>query len=596
MSATSLAGAPPIRAAKAGGGRVWLVAVAIALSALLSGFYGVNEYASGTGALVTSAERNAGRFDATFRELVSARYRTLGIAADTMLQSRVTVTAFANDDRAGLSAIIEPFYAQLRRDHGIEQLNFWLPPAIMYYRAGAPTEMGTDLSQFRRSIAAANERRSRIMAVETGLGGVVALRAIVPVRHENRFVGVLEFVSGFEIPLERASATTGMAWAYSITREVNQRTERPPQARTDVWQRDDLYIAFSDAAAGETVRAIRFDPRAAEYTLATANGRTVFVKTVPVVNFSGQPTITIAAIQDLTQGFAGVLKSVAIKCAVLFLVLAIAGSIGAVKFQEIRATMAGVIGRQTRELAERAAAGEAAAAKLRDVDLIKRGFFNNLVTAVNEPLQAVAGSLANVARQSDPGLARKLDFPVAEMGRLSRLVDDFYQIELFRQKLVKGDAPLGPLADVVAAVLAEDVVMHARLPQLSIKADVAAGLPPARADATLLRRAIAGLVGYAAQRSGQGSIVIGAASDPERWLILRISGSAFSGDALPNEALFDEARQFLARLADGGGAADAARGLTGVVLARMIVEFFGGTLAAGPRDAPGFVIRLPAGA
>lgn len=595
MSATTVTVAPAARAAKAGGGRTWLVAAAVAVAALLSGFYGVNEYAAGTGALVASANRNAGRFDATFRELVAARYRALGIAADTMLQSRVTVAAFANNDRDALSAIIEPFFQRLQREHAIEQLNFWLPPAIAYYRAGAPSETGTDLSQFRRSIVAANERRARVMAVETGLGGVVALRAIVPVVHETRFIGALEFVSSFDIPLERARATTGLNWAYSITREVNQRTERPPQPRTDVWQGDDLYIAFSDLSTAQLVREIRFDPRAADYTLARAGGRTVFVKTVPVVNFSGQPTITIAGVLDLTDDFAAVLKSVAIKCAVLFLVIAVAGSIGAIKFKEIRATMAGVIGRQTRELAERAAAGEAAAAKLRDVDLIKRGFFNNLVTAVNEPLQAVAGSLATVARQADPALAQKLHFPLAEMTRLSRLVEDFHQIELFRQKLVKTDAPLVPLADLVAKVLAEDVAIYARLALLRITAEAAAGLPPARADATLLRRAVANLVGYAAQRSGQGDITIAAAQDEERWLVLRIGGSAFTGEAVPNEALFDEARQFLGRLADGS-AEGAAPGLVGVVLARIIVEFFGGTLVPASPAAPGFLIRLPAAA
>lgn len=595
MSATTMALPPAAKAAKAGGGRAWLVAAAVAVAALLSGFYGVNEYAAGTGALITSANRNAGRFDATFRELVAARYRTLGIAADTMLQSRVTVSAFANDDRAGLAAIIEPFFQRLQRDHAIEQLNFWLPPARSYYRAGAPSEAGTDLSNFRRSIVAANERRTRIMTVETGLGGVVALRAIVPVIHETRFIGALEFVSSFEIPLERARATTGLNWAYSITREVNQRTERPPQPRTDVWQGDDLYVGFSDPATTQLVRDIRFDPRQTDYTLARANGRTVFVKAVPVVNFSGQPTITIAAILDLTDDFAAVLRSVAIKCAVLFLVIAVAGSVAAIKFKEIRATMAGVIGRQTRELAERAAAGEAAAAKLRDVDLIKRGFFNNLVTAVNEPLQAVAGSLSAVGRQADPEVAQKLQFPVAEMHRLSRLVEDFHQIELFRQKLVKTDAPLVPLAELVGKVLAEDTVIYSRLAQLRITAQTAAALPPARADATLLRRAITNLVGYAAQRSGQGDIVITASQDAERWLVLSISGSAFAGEPAPNEALFDEARQFLNRLADGG-TGDAAPGLVGVVLARIIVEFFGGTLVPAAPATPGFHIRLPAAA
>lgn len=74
----------------------WFFVFAIVLAAgTLSGFYAVNDYASGTDAIVKSANNNSARFEAIFRDLMQARYRTLNIAAETMLQSRVTVEAFA---------------------------------------------------------------------------------------------------------------------------------------------------------------------------------------------------------------------------------------------------------------------------------------------------------------------------------------------------------------------------------------------------------------------------------------------------------------------------------------------------------------------
>lgn len=574
-----------------------LIAAAVAFGALLAGFYGVNDYASGTGTIVSQANRNAARFEATFRELLAARYRTLGIAADTMLQSRVTVNAFASNDRAGLSGIIEPFFQRLQRDHGIEQLNFWTAPAVIYYRAGNPNETGTDLSRFRRSIVAANERQAQIMAVETGLGGTVALRAIVPVSVDGRHVGVLEFVSGFDIPLERARVTTEMNWAYSISNEVAARTERQPNPRQDAPQGDDVYIAFSDPAVGQTTRAIRFNPRSAEPTLVREAGRSVFVKTFAINNFSGVPTITIANVVDVSEAFAAVLHATLIKCAIVFLLIAVAGSWGAVKFSQVRAAFNGVIGRQSKELAERIAAGDAAAAKLRQVDLIKRGFFNNLVTAVAEPLQAVSGRLGTLApaldQSSDRSLVGQLAFPVDELRRLSQLLDDYHQLELFRQGLVPQAAPLTSLETVVAGTMEDDLAVWRRLPQLEIRMAVPADLPPIRVDAGMLRRAIGNLVAHAVNHAGQGDILLTGSVDPERWVVLTIGGTAFKGGAAPTGALLDEARQFLAQL---GGSAARPGLMVGVVLARIIVEFHGGTLAVGAPTAPGFIIRLPAAA
>lgn len=592
----------PTKANNTGG---WLgIATVVVVAAIVSAFYGVNEYAGGTSAIVKSANNNSGRFEAIFRDLVQARYRALNIAAETMLQSRVTTTAFAKEDRAALSAIIEPFFATLRKDHGIEQLNFWQAPAKVFYRAGKPDEFGMDLSVFRKSIVAATERRQRISAIETGAGGVIALRAIAPVMVEDKFVGVLEFVSNFDIPLERASETSGLKWAVSLSKEVSDRVERPADTKVDAWHGTDVYYRYSDPVTAQTVKTIAFDARAKEHSLASADGRTYFVKTFPVVNFSGVATITIATVLDLTQQFADVLRTTLIKSSILFLVTSILGCVALVKFSQLKGQFGGAMARQKKEFAALSATNEAMAAKLKDMDVIKRGFFTNLITAVNAPLQAVSGQLkvlpsAIEAAGVSPEITARLNFAVTETTRLSRLIEDYQQVEMFRQKLVKTDCPLVHLSQIISKAMDEDLRIYQRLPQLKLSNTVSAELPPTRANADLLRRAVSRLVGYAAQRAGKGEITLSATQDEAQWLVLNITGSAFAGAGAPTEALLDESRQFIARLGtvdnDGSASAGDSAAQISVVLARLIIEFYGGSLSISQNtNAPGFVVRLAA--
>ena len=329
-----------------------------------------------------------------------------------------------------------------------------------------------------------------------------------------------------------------------------------------------------------------------------------------MINFSGQPTITVATVLDVTQPFAEVSRAAAIKSGILFLLLSVLGSVAFIKFGQIKAQFGGALSRQKKELDERTASCDAALAKLREVDLIKRGFFTNLVTAINEPLQAVAGQLkalpsAVEAAGAGKDVIERVNFALAETTRLSRLVEDYQQIEMFRQKLVKSASPLVTLPAVLAKTLEEDLAIYRRLPQLTISMTVPADLPPTRADGDLLRRAFAALVAYAAQRAGQGRITLSGSQDEAKWLVVTITGSAFSGVGAPNEALLDESRQFLTRLAGdttsgvSPNAGPVANGgpLVSVVLARIIFEFYGGSLSVSEnKDAPGFIVRLAAAA
>ena len=71
--------------------RAWPIIGILLAAAGLAGFYGINKYTDGTGAIVSNANRNHQRFEMVFKLLVEARYRALNLASETLLQSRVTV-------------------------------------------------------------------------------------------------------------------------------------------------------------------------------------------------------------------------------------------------------------------------------------------------------------------------------------------------------------------------------------------------------------------------------------------------------------------------------------------------------------------------
>lgn len=587
------------------GGKWWVVFLILFATSGISGFYAINEYAANTDKVIKNTNTKAVQFESVYNDLVQARFRAMSVAADTMLQSRVTVEAFAKKDRNALVARMEPFFRTLHEEHGVAQLSFWEPPATIFYRAGSPSEFGQDLGKFRKSIIAANERRQKILAVETGLGGVIGIRAIVPVTYEDKFIGVIEFTSDFAIPLQRASTITGLQWAIGLAKEVSDRVERPVNPQKDAQKGTDIFFIYSETKIGEMVRELDFDPRIKGEALARAQKATVFVKSFTINNFSGIPTIVISTLLDITNLFAEILQTVAIKTGILFLTLTVVGIVGYFRFGDMRAKLTGMVNRQRAELEERAIACDAAMAKLQEVDSIKRGFFTNLVGVLHEPLLAVTGQLHslvpildNVVQGNVPDMAlrqtaqERFNFALSEVHRLSQLVVDYQQLELFRQNLVKQDNPMITLSDVVNRALAEDLSSFRRLPQLSIASQWPTDMPQIRADADLLRQAICGLIRYAAHLGGKGKIVISSTFDRDSgWLKLLIVGSAFAAAGTPDEALIDESRQFIARIGASPSTVSKAP-LVAVVLSRIIVEFYGGKLDVS-KDDPGFILLLP---
>ena len=571
-------------------------------SALISIFYATSTYKTQTEHVVELADGRAKQFEVVFTELKQARFRAMGIGADTLLRSRVTIDPFIKRDRAALAAQIDPFFAYLKEKHGIDQVNFWIPPATMFYRAGAPELGQFDASKFRASIVAANARQERIMAVETGQGGVIGIRGIVPVIWDDKFYGILEFVSDFSLPLNGASVESHFQWAASITKERFAQVERARNEKEDAEKGEDIYINYSDPATRDIIKAIDFDPRSKEYKIVDNHGQKIFVKAFPIYNFVGKPTITIAMVDDLTDQFNAAFKSAVIKGGILFLLLAAALVAAYSKLDNLRTGMLGSIGAERRALKDRLARGDAAIEKLKDLETLKRRYFSNLVAAINSPLLAVSGQISGIKHALEAGSAsnkgdidNRVDFSIQEIDSLRHLVADYEQIELFRQTLVRAEAKPLSIPAVLVDVL-KSLDLSRRLPNLQVNIDVPDGVPSTYGDSRLLAGAISRLITHTTHASGSGLLNISLRSNGEDSLILNFSGSAYAGSLAPTAALLDEARQFMVELSTGFISDGKREKLIGIILAKAAIEHFGGTLEAGSADAPGFLVRFPTAA
>lgn len=577
---------------------VLVIGALVLLSALLASFIGVSFFKMKADEIVALSEAKFDKFSVIFEEGKQARMRAMGIGADTLLLSRRTIDPFVQRDRKTLAEVIDPFFQFAKKKHGIEQINFWIPPGKLFYRAEAPELGQFDVTQYRKTIKSAMDNQERIMAVETGQGGVVALRGIVPIFQDEKFYGAIEFVSSFDLTLQNAAFQANMKWGLSLSQDVWKRAERPIDEKKDIAKGTDTYFQYSDEVAEAIIRNANFDPRDKNYTIQNSGDKKVFIKTLKVLNFSGVPTITIAVIDDISERFWAATQGALFRAVLAFLLLSLILAGGYLKFDDIRHGLLGAVGEERRLIKQQLERGAFAIDKVKDFEIIKRRFFSNLVTSMSEPLLAIRGQLRSVVSQAqanDQAVAflPSLKFASLETERLQQLISDYERVELFRQNLVR---PLSDLVSMAALFdsLRREIDSHLRFQNFAIELK-----PPSiefhiRGDEDMLRRALMALVSYAASSAAGGAVTITCEPDEKSWLCVAFTGSAYAGSNAPTESLLDSSRQFLLQLANYDKAVSFnSEKILKLGLSKIIVEFAGGTLAVHSKE-PGFIVRLPA--
>ena len=577
---------------------VAIVAAIFALSTVISLFYGASFYKSETEKFINLTNARSKQFEVVFQELLKARFRAMGIAADTLLQSKVTLEPFVKRDRSALGARVDPYFALLQKRHAVEQVNFWIPQATMFYRAGSPDLGQFDGSKFRKSILAAMERRDRIMTVETGQGGVVGIRAIVPVTWEDEFKGLIEYVSSFRIPLEGAAQESQIKWALGVSQERLIQVERPKNDAIDIAMGQDVFYEYSDKSTQENLKKLKFDSRGKEYQIIEHQEQIFFLRTIPVFNFAGVATITIAMVDDISHAYSAALKKSILRGSSVFLILSIFLLFAYLKLDHFRAGILGSVGAEKRLLQERLAQGDAAIKKLNNIDLVKRQNFFNLMAAINKPLIALNGQIGAFMRSmavTHPELPSesKLQalFIEKESSRLQAYIADFLQVEQFRQGISDSEREKLSIHGLIEQAIQKEDFSN-RYPLLKINVALPADLPKTLANPGLLEKAFVNLLRYSVSAHGQDKLSISGGVDVQGSMSVAITGD-LSFSAIANDfSVLNESSVFLNELSSGAAPGPTTEKLMGLFLAKLIIEHYGGKLIATSSAEAGFIVHL----
>lgn len=140
-------------------------------------------------------EARAAQIDQTlaaFDQAVTAQRLQAESLATSLATNPQVQADFAGGDREALLTDLLPAFEVHNQVYGVEQVQFHLPPATSFARLHLPDEYGDDLSSFRHTVLAANERRTLVSGIEAGVGGL-GLRSVVPVSYEGEHVGTVEY-------------------------------------------------------------------------------------------------------------------------------------------------------------------------------------------------------------------------------------------------------------------------------------------------------------------------------------------------------------------------------------------------------------------
>ena len=104
--------------------------------------------------------------------------------------------AMADNDRERLSDLFVPGHKKLASDYGLNQFQFHKAPATSFLRVHKPAQFGDDLAAIRQTIIETNTKQAPVRGVESGVAGL-GIRGLVPISHQGRHVGSVEFGLSF---------------------------------------------------------------------------------------------------------------------------------------------------------------------------------------------------------------------------------------------------------------------------------------------------------------------------------------------------------------------------------------------------------------
>jgi PAS domain S-box-containing protein len=138
-------------------------------------------------------------YQAFLNDINTKKEMAMSLASLTARNPQVAA-ALAFRDRSRLIALLSPAYKTLERDFGVRQFHFHIPPATSFLRLHAPGQHGENMETYRPTINQARKTGLGVGGIERGTLGL-SIRSVVPVFHQGRQAGTVEFGLSLGKPL-----------------------------------------------------------------------------------------------------------------------------------------------------------------------------------------------------------------------------------------------------------------------------------------------------------------------------------------------------------------------------------------------------------
>jgi len=351
-----------------GSALVLILALALIIPTLLARF----------ATTIEEAERR--EMEALYGQLtdrIEAEKRVAAALAESVAAAPRAQALFAARDREALRQEFVPVFQAMAEKYAARQGQFHTPPATSFLRLHKPGKFGDDLSSFRHTVVATNERRQVVRGLEVGVAGL-GVRGVAPVFHEGEHIGSFEFGTSFGQPFfdtfKAGRTDIGLEAAFHVRRQEGYQT---------------IATTYGDArllSDTELTRAME-QPLLLKRNL---DGREMTLYARTITDYSNKP-IGVVEIAVERAFYASALSE-ARNTALLFggLALIIGILVSLLLSRSIRRPL-----RQAVEAMEDIAAGEGDLT--RRLDTTGRDEIAQLATAFNGFVEKVQGAIARVA-------------------------------------------------------------------------------------------------------------------------------------------------------------------------------------------------------
>lgn len=126
------------------------------------------------------------------------------------------VSAVANSDRRAILERLQPVYAYLSKQNGVEMLQFQSADLKMFLRVQEPENFGDDVAPSRPMVVAVNHSHTGQSGVELGRRGL-ALRGVAPIMDGATLVGTAEVGLGLPDLIRAVKTRTGAEVAVVLS-------------------------------------------------------------------------------------------------------------------------------------------------------------------------------------------------------------------------------------------------------------------------------------------------------------------------------------------------------------------------------------------